>query len=114
MNVKRAVPHESIVIIPKDAGMASSQHSYVPQTITVEIGVNNTVRWINHDYAAAWIWADNSDDPNFYNATQDDPNHTISKTLMVPNQTFAYTFTKVGEFGYHGKPWMRGTVIVEP
>ena len=71
------------------------------------IGVNNTVRWVNQDVVTAWIAADNESDPAFYNATKD-------PVFILPNKTFDYTFVKTGEFGYHGKPWQRATVVVLP
>ena len=101
-------PHESIVIIPKDIGLYDSNVGFEPQNITVKLGVNNTVKWVNHDRFLAWIWADNQTDPDFFRATQN-PTHSI-----MPNQTFAYTFAKSGTFGYHYKPWLYGSVVVVP
>ncbi|HEX7032903.1 MAG TPA: plastocyanin/azurin family copper-binding protein [Nitrososphaera sp.] len=96
------------VIIPEGAGLASSGKSFEPETIKVMIGVNNTVRWINQDRIAHWIRADDQSDPEFYNATGGEPGNK----MILPGESFEYTFTKAGEFGYHGKPVMRGTVIV--
>ena len=86
----------SEVIIPRDAVLRSNP-AFEPNPIRVVIGVNNTVRWVNQDEVPAWIGADNESDPAFYNATKD-------FVFVLPNQTFDYTFTRVGEFGYHGKP----------
>ncbi len=71
------------------------------------LGVNNTVRWVNRDFTLARIAADTKDDPAFYNATKD-------FVFIKPNETFEYTFTKVGEFGYHGAPWQGARVVVNP
>jgi plastocyanin len=94
----------SEVIIPYNATMMNNP-SFEPNSIKVMIGVNNTVRWVNQDDAGALIAADNESDPAFFNATKD-------FVFILPNKTFDYTFTKAGEFGYHGKPWQRGTVVV--
>ncbi|MEP0826216.1 MAG: hypothetical protein HRF40_12090 [Nitrososphaera sp.] len=88
--------------------MEASGKSFEPETIKVMIGVNNTVRWINPDYIAHWIGADDQSDPEFYNATGGEQ----GSKLIAPGDFFEYTFTRAGEFGYHGKPSMRGTVIV--
>lgn len=98
----------SIVTIPHNASFyAEEKSSFVPQEIRVVIGVNNTVRWVNQDIAAALVGADNYTDQDFFNATKD-------LVYIMPNGTFEYTFTKPGEIGYHGKPWQRATVIVLP
>jgi hypothetical protein len=56
-----------------------------------------------------WIEPDNDKDPGFIEATVTrDP----VASFIQPNEYLEYTFTKAGEYGYHGKPWMRGTVIV--
>ncbi len=100
------VKHTSEVIIPRDAVIINNP-AFEPNPIKVVIGVNNTVRWVNQDVVAAWIEADNESDPAFYNATKD-------SVFIPPNETFEYTFTKAGEFGYHGRPWQRATVVVLP
>lgn len=96
----------SVIVIPADSGLLSSPlKSFEPRMIKVVIGTNNTVRWVNQDFDFTLIAADNASDPGFYNATK-------NFVLLGPNETFEYTFTKAGEFGYHGRPWQRGTVIV--
>jgi plastocyanin len=93
----------SLVVIPNNA--TGTESSFEPKIIKVVIDVNNTVRWVNQDTVPAMIEADNDSDPDFYNVTK-------GFVFIMPNKTFEYTFTKVGEFGYHGKPWQHGTVIV--
>lgn len=96
----------SVVVIPEGSDSpSSSAKNFEPSTIKVVIGTNNTVRWTNQDSVLALIAADNESDPGFYNATK-------NFVLIEPNKTFEYTFTKAGEFGYHGRPWQRGAVIV--
>ena len=99
----------TLVTIPEAANLEDSGKTFEPQVIKVIIGLNNTVRWINQDNTLHWIEADNQSDPAFYNATSDE-----NRKLMAPNESFDYTFTRAGEFGYHGKPHLRGTVVVVP
>ena len=72
---------------------------YSPSTMTVVIGVNNTVTWINKDNAP----------------------HTVTDTGVFdsgnlnPGQSWTYTFTTPGTYHYGCTyhPWMTGTVIVK-
>ena len=72
---------------------------YSPPTITVVIGVNNTITWINNDNAI----------------------HTVTDIGVFDSgnlgfgQSWSYTFTTPGTYQYHCTihPWMTGTVIVK-
>lgn len=72
---------------------------YSPPTITVIIGVNNTVTWVNNDIAP----------------------HTVTDTGVFDSGpinrggSWSYTFTTPGTYNYHCSyhPWMHGTVIVK-
>jgi len=88
------------VSIPMGAGSDTSSLGYSPDTITVVIGVNNTVVWTNNDMMP----------------------HTVTSTSklfdsgnMNPGDTFSYTFTSPGTYSYgctyHS--WMKGTVVVK-
>jgi len=73
---------------------------FSPPTITVVIGVNNTVVWTNYDSAEHTVTAtDNSFNSGF----------------IQPGQSFSYTFTTPGTYNYYCTihPWMKGTVIVK-
>jgi nitrite reductase (NO-forming) len=88
------------VYIPPGAGANISSPGYSPDTITVVIGVNNTVVWVNNDNM-----------PHTVTAT----NKLFDSGNMNPGDDFTYTFTTPGTYtygcSYH--PWMKGTVIVE-
>ena len=107
-DLREASRQESIVIIPMGASMDGSNKSFEPREMTVKIGINNTVRWINHDNISASIWADNEKDPDFWNATRS------SASMILPNQTFVYTFMQPGLIGYHSRPFNSGEVNVVP
>jgi plastocyanin len=96
------------VRIPEGASIDSGKN-FQPQKALVVVGEGNeyccsTVRWHNRDSAPAIIRADDDSDPEFYEATKD--------LFIKPGESFDFRFTKPGEFGYHGKPWQHGTVVV--
>jgi len=78
----------------------NAPRTYVPDTITVVIGVNNTVTWVNDDIASHTV----TSDTNVFNSGN-----------MNPGETWTYTFTTPGIYRYHCDyhPWMIGTVIVK-
>ena len=88
------------VSIPAGAGTNTSSTGYSPGTITVVIGVNNTVEWVNNDDVAHTVTGANS---------------VFDSGNMNPGDTFSFTFTSPGTYAYGCSyhPWMKGTVIVE-
>jgi plastocyanin len=116
------VQNITTVIIPQGVENASSGKNYDPQYLHVVIGVNNTVKWINEDSVPSSIIADNQNDQDFFDATSKQTYLNFqSSSSKLPNflnqgESFEYTFTKVGYFGYHSvpHPWMRGWVLVLP
>ena len=103
------IPNVSKVTIPAGSVNQDSGKNYEPQYLVVVLGVNNTVMWVNEDRVANYISADSMDDPLFWNATN-------PGEALLPGKAFNFTFTKAGEFGYHGHvlPWMKGRVLVMP
>jgi hypothetical protein len=90
------------VRIPLDAGIISAPlpERFIPSTIVVVLGVNNTVVWTNTDTVQHTV---TSDDGKF------------DSGLFGQGQSWNYTFTKPGTYPYHciPHPFMRGTVIVQ-
>jgi copper-containing nitrite reductase len=94
-----SLPAGPRVSIQSGSGANTTSIYYSPQTITVVIGVNNTVSWINNDNTV----------------------HTVTDTgvfdsgMINPGQGWSYTFNTPGTYQYHCTihPWMTGTVIVE-
>jgi len=72
---------------------------YSPQTITVVIGVNNTVTWTNGDTV-----------PHTVTATDG----SFNSGNLNPGQAWSHTFTTPGTYTYYCSyhSWMKGTVIV--
>lgn len=88
------------VSIVAGAGTNTSSTGFSPASITVVVGVNNTVVWKNKDNVA----------------------HTVTSTSKLfdsgnlnPGDTFSYTFTVPGTYQYSCSyhPWMKGVVIVK-
>ena len=90
------------VSVAIDSGSALNTTStyFSPATITVVIGVNNTVIWTNDDSAEHTVTA---------------TNNSFNSGLIEPGQSFTYTFTTPGTYTYYCTihPWMKGTVIVK-
>ncbi|HIQ29678.1 MAG TPA: amicyanin [Candidatus Caldiarchaeum subterraneum] len=88
-----------VIIIPRGVGHLPYSHSFLPSYITVVIGVNNTVTWINLDdhmhTVTAYNWSFSSPELNMYDS-------------------FTFTFTEEGEYRYRclPHPWMEGVVKV--
>lgn len=102
--------------LPEGSWEIESGKNFEPRVITVVLGVNNTVQWVNSDFGLTFIEADNESDPAFYAVTEIKQDARLTD-VSLPNvlktgESFEYTFTTPGEFGYHGKPWQRGTVVV--
>jgi|GEM_PF-658097 plastocyanin len=72
---------------------------YSPQSITVVIGINNTVTWVSHSYSIDTVTSSNG---------------AFDSGPLSSGQTFTYTFTKPGVYQYYCEyhPWMKGTVYV--
>ena len=88
------------VTIPAGSGENTSSPGYTPDTITVVIGVNNTVVWTNDDNMPHTVTGANG---------------AFDSGNMNPGDTFTYTFTTPGVYAYGCSyhSWMKGTVVVK-
>jgi len=88
-----------VVTIPDGAAAATNLPGYSPATITVMIGMNSTVTWVNRDSA-----------PHTVTATDG----SFNSHNLDPGQSYTYTFTRPGTFSYYCSyhNWMKGKVIV--
>ncbi len=100
------------VTIPSGAGTPPPNYSggkttygYSPDVITVVIGKNNTVFWINNDVAPHTV---TSDTAGVFDSGMTGP-------LTNQGGTWQFTFTTPGTYTYHCSfhAWMQGTVIVK-
>jgi cupredoxin-like protein len=76
-----------------------------PVNITVTIGVNNTIEWVNKDTQAHTATAIVSPQQPLFNSGLIQPGKTFSITLTVPG-TYRYTCA------WHN--WLAGQIIVKP
>lgn len=89
-----------IVSIQPGSAANTTKTYYSPPTITVVIGVNNTVTWINNDNAAHTVTATGG---------------SFNSGNLNPGQSWTHTFTTPGTYTYSCSyhPWMTGTIIVK-
>jgi len=89
---------------PKNVSVNIKNFAFSPDTLNVKVGT--TVTWTNEDIAQHQV----ASDPH--------PTHTdlpgLVSDLILQGQSYSFTFTKVGTFGYHCHlhPSMKGTVVV--
>lgn len=111
-------PQVVIVRIVDGASDPNNPKFLDPQVVTVVIGVNNTVRWVSEDTVPHTITSDSGyKDPSTgmpFNVRERPQEE--GGPFVMPGNSWEFTFTQPGEYGYHGEPhpWMRGTVIVLP
>jgi len=88
------------VKINPGSGLNTTSEYYTPSSITVVIGVNNTVVWKNYDSMEHTVTATDK---------------SFDSGLIEPGQSFSWTFNSPGTYTYYCAlhPWMRGTVIVK-
>jgi hypothetical protein len=99
-SMKKNLKKYSLVIIPQRASVEGGQRLN-PQEITVVLGINNTVTWMNEDDV-------------IHTFGSDDKNNSWFTGLMNPGESSSVTFNNTGIFNYHGipGPWATGKVIV--
>ncbi len=100
---------QSTVVVSIQSGAGSGQSAapgYKPDSVTVAVGVNNTLTWTNNDTVhhtvtpvsepAGTPWSSGSGD-------------------LAPGASYSFTFTVPGTYtfkcNYH--TWMTGTIVVE-
>ncbi|MGY5149543.1 MAG: cupredoxin domain-containing protein [Candidatus Nitrosopumilus sp. bin_68KS] len=84
--------------------VVEGNESLDPKVITVVLGKNNTVTWVNEDDTAHTFVSDEGGDESW------------STGMMKPGDSSSVTFNDTGIFSYHGTPgpWITGTVVVVP
>lgn len=92
-------PQTVTVTIVNGAHIQSNAPGFSPQNVTVAIGVNNTVVWVNSDTTVHTVTS----------------NSKLFDSLLKPGNSTQYTFTSPGVYPYHCTihSWMVGYVIVK-
>lgn len=90
----------SYVFIPKGSALPDNEHHLIPKDITVYLGKNNTVTWINEDDTPSTLVADDG---------------TWSTGQLLFGDTASITFNETGVYHYHGMPhpWKTGSITVK-
>jgi plastocyanin len=90
-----------VVILP-GSGANKSSKGFYPSSITIVLGVNNTVTWINEDTVPHTVSSLSSTEP-------------FNSGNLAPGQTYSFTFTIAGTYSYTDidHPWETGTVTVK-
>jgi plastocyanin len=94
-----------VVTIPVGAGDPSSPPGYSPDTVTVVIGVNNTVMWRNNDTGT---------DHTATSTSVPAGASSFDSGNLASGETYSHTFTVPGTYHYNCiyHSWMTGTVVV--
>lgn len=90
----------TVSIIAGASNPSNAAGHFLPSSIVVVVGVNNTVTWINQDYTIHTVTSDSG---------------LFSSGLLNHGDSWSYTFTTTGTFQYHCAihPYMVGAVVVE-
>lgn len=99
--VKAAAGSSSGVVVTIPSGVGSSNVlNYEPPLVTVVIGVNNTVTWMNKDIVIHTVTATDK---------------SFDSGNISPGGSFTFTFTTPGTYAYYCvyHNWMKGTVVVK-
>ena len=97
--------HSPIVSVNIANGSGSQRLSFAPATLSIVIGVNNTVEWINNDTSAHTVTSKTVP----AGATSFDSGN------LAKGNVFTYTFTVPGVYTYYCKyhSWMVANLTVE-
>ncbi len=89
----------TVSIVPGASNPSNSAGHFLPDSIIVVIGVNNTIIWVNQDYTIHTVTSNS----NLFNSG-----------LLNFGDKWSYTFLTAGTYAYHCAihPYMNGTVIV--
>jgi plastocyanin len=100
-------PQSVTVTIPAGASLPDGNVTFIPEDVTVVLGVNNTVVWINENSNPERVIGEDENMPGGFGKI---------RTLIEPDGgTFAFTFTEEGTYNYLSdiNPWLKGTVTVK-
>jgi len=85
----------------------NQQDNFVPKLLNIQLGIDNHIVWTNVDDVAHTVTPDQS--------TEDSYSGEFGSTgVIMPGETYEFTFTEPNEVPYHCEPhpWMTGTLII--
>ena len=100
--------------IVEGAVLESNTRNFVPKEARGTLELSNKVVWTNNDSTPHTV---TTDDPPYVDQINGEFDSTIQLgTLIMPGETFEFTFTKEGEYAYHctPHPHMKGLVEIVP
>ena len=103
-------PEPTKVSILEGSALPSQQKNFDPKEIRGTLGISNKIIWTNADTTAHTVTSDAQ-----YDDQISGPFNSIDTGgLILPQQTYEFTFTMDGEYQYHCEPhpWMTGKVII--
>ena len=101
------------VTIAEGASLPTNGQFFVPKEARATIGLSNKVVWTNNDVTGHTVTTDDGS-TDLINGAFDSVQQLGS--VIMPGQTFEFTFTQVGQYAYHCEPHphMQGSIeIVE-
>ena len=121
-NAKPILPDEVIdpesvttIVIKPGSSLESNPEFYVPESARSTIGIDNRIVWKNEDTIPHTVTTDN-DYRDAYSGLFDSRERPADEggAFVMPNLTYEFLFTKVGEYAYHCEPhpWMQARVEV--
>ncbi len=98
-NAKSAVAPVAISIVSGAFNPSNAAGHFSPSSVTLVIGVNNTVTWTNNDYSIHTVTSNSG---------------LFDSGLLNHGNSWTYTFTSPGIYSYHCSihPFMTGTITV--
>ncbi len=103
-------PQTVQVSIAEGASLPSNPEFYTPKDARGALGVDNKIVWTNADTTAHTV----TTDTDFHDKLNGKFDSMETIGLVLPGQTYEFTFTEEGEFPYHCEPhpWMTGSVEI--
>jgi plastocyanin len=113
-----SAPTNYIVTIQIPNGAATNRSvSFSPATVTMVLGINNTVEWINLDKTPNAVHTIIfTEVPANTNTTAASFSSSISPGIIYDTYYGPILLTSSGVYQYHDyyDPWMTGTLVVKP
>ena len=106
-------PEVTEVSIAEGSSLETNGQFFVPRDVRGTIGISNNVVWTNNDITGHTVTTDDGY-VDLINGEFDSIDQLGA--ILLPGETFEFTFTQVGEYPYHCEPhpWMQASVeIVE-
>ena len=85
----------------------NQQDNFVPKLLNIQLGFDNHIVWTNVDDVAHTVTPDQSTEDSYSGVFG-------SIGVIMPGETYEFTFTEPNEVPYHCEPhpWMTGTLII--